>query len=174
MKPGHVVLIGLPGAGKSTAGRSAAAQLGVAFVDLDDRIAFEAGKTVPEILAELGEGAFRSLERDLMSNALAEPPQVIASGGGWAAQPGNLEAVTGRGIVIYLEATAEAAAKRVGDAADRPILQGGGSVLERVRELLGRREKYYRRAGHTIKTDGMTDTQVGSMIAALARKHGGL
>ena len=173
MKPGHVVLIGLPGAGKSTAGRSAAAQLGVAFVDLDDRIAFEAGKTIPEILAELGESAFRSLERDLMSNALAEPPQVIASGGGWAAQPGNLEAVAGRGIVIYLEATAEAAAKRVGDAADRPILQGG-SVLEKLTELLGRREKYYRRADHTIKTDGMTDTLVGSAIAALARRHGGL
>jgi shikimate kinase len=173
LKPGHVVLIGLPGAGKSTAGRSAAAQLGVAFVDLDDRIAFEAGKTIPEILAELGESAFRSLERDLMSNALTEPPQVIASGGGWAAQPGNLEAVAGRGIVIYLEATAEAAAKRVGDAADRPILQGG-SVLEKLTELLGRREKYYRRADHTIKTDGMTDTLVGSAIAALARRHGGL
>ena len=173
MKPGHVVLIGLPGAGKSTAGRSAAAQLGVAFVDLDERIAFEAGKTVPEILAELGESAFRSLERDLMLNALAEPPQVIASGGGWAAQPGNLETVNGRGITIYLETTPEAAAHRVGDAADRPILHGG-TVLEKMKELLGRREKYYRRADHTIKTEGMTDTLVGSAIAALARKHGGL
>ncbi|HKP29182.1 MAG TPA: shikimate kinase [Gemmatimonadales bacterium] len=167
------MLIGLPGAGKSSAGRSAAAQLGVAFVDLDERIAFEAGKTVPEILKELGEGAFRSLERDLMLNALAEPPQVIASGGGWAAQPGNLEAVAGRGIVIYLETTPEAAAERVGDAEDRPILHGH-SVLEKQRELLGRREKYYRRANHTIKTDGMTDTLVGSAIAALARRHGGL
>jgi len=169
------VLIGLPGVGKSTAGRSAAAQLGVAFVDLDERIAFEAGKTVPEILEELGESAFRSLERDLMGNALSEPPQVIASGGGWAAQPGNLEAVVGRGIVVYLEATPEAAAKRVGDgaAADRPIL-AGGPVLERLKELLARREKYYRRADHTIKTDGLTDTQVGSSIAALARRHGGL
>ena len=173
MKPRHVVLIGLPGAGKSSAGRSAAAQLGVAFVDLDERIAFEAGKTVPEILQELGEAAFRSIERDLMLNALAEPPQVIASGGGWAAQPGNLEAVGERGIVVYLETTPEAAALRVGDAADRPILHGG-TVLEKLRELLGRREKYYRRANHTIKTDGMTDTLVGSAIAALARRHGGL
>jgi shikimate kinase len=173
LKPGHIVLIGLPGVGKSTAGRSAAAQLGVAFVDLDDRIAFEAGKTVPEILQELGESAFRSLERDLMSNALAEPPQVIASGGGWAAQPGNLETVSGRGIVIYLEATPEAAAHRVGDAADRPILHGG-TVLEKMQELLGRREKYYRRADHIIKTDGLTDTLVASTIAALAKKHGGL
>lgn len=173
MKPGHVVLVGLPGAGKSTAGRSAAAQLGVAFVDLDARIAFEAGKTIPELLQELGESAFRSLERDLMLNALAEPPQVIASGGGWAAQPGNLDMVQGRGIVIYLETTPEAAAERVGDAADRPVLQGG-PVLEKLRELLGRREKYYQRADHRIRTDGMTDTLVGSTIAALAKKHAGL
>ena len=173
MKPGHIVLIGLPGAGKSSAGRSAAAQLGVAFVDLDDRIASAAGKTVPEILKELGESAFRSLERDQMGKALSEPPQVIASGGGWAAQPGNLETVVGRGIVIYLETTPEAAARRIGDASDRPILQGG-PVLEKLIELLGRREKYYRRANHSIKTDGMTDTMVGSAIAALARKHGGL
>lgn len=173
MKPGHVVLVGLPGAGKSSAGRSAAAQLGVAFVDLDERIAFEAGKTIPEILQELGEAAFRSIERDLMLNAFAEPPQVIASGGGWAAQPGNLESVAGRGIVVYLETTPEAAALRVGDATDRPILHGA-PVLERLKELLGRREKYYRRADYTIKTDGMTDTLVGSAIAALARRHGGL
>jgi len=173
VKPGHIVLIGLPGVGKSTAGRSAAAQLGVAFVDIDDRIAFEAGRTVPEVLTEMGESAFRALERDHMARAMKEPPQVIATGGGWAAQPGNLETVAGRAIVIYLEVTPEVAADRVGDAADRPIL-AGGPLLEKMKELLGRREKYYRRADHTIKTDDMTDTLVGSAIAALARRHAGL
>jgi len=173
MKPGHIVLIGLPGAGKSDAGRSAAAQLGVAFVDLDERIAFEAGRTVPEILEQRGEGAFRALERDVMARALTEPPQVISTGGGWAAQPGNLEQVAGRGILIYLQVTPVVAADRVGDAADRPILHGG-PVDEKLADLLARREKYYLRADHTVKTDGLTMTQVGSSIAALARRFGGL
>ena len=172
MKPGHIVLIGLPGTGKSTAGRSAAAQLGVAFVDLDERIAFEAGRTVPEILEDAGEASFRALERDAMGKALTEPPQVIATGGGWAAQPGNMEAVAGRGIVVYLKVSPAVAARRVGDPTDRPIL-AGGPIIDRLTELLGRREKYYKRADHTIDTDTLTDTEVGSSIAALARRFGG-
>ena len=77
--------------------------------------------------------------------------------------------------MVYLEATPEVAARGLGDGAaeDRPIL-AGGPVLERLKELLARREKYYRRADHTIETDGRTDTQVGSSIAVLARRHGGL
>jgi len=173
MRPGHIILIGLPGTGKSTAGRSAAAQLGVAFVDLDERIAFEAGRTVPDLLEELGEASFRARERDAMGKALSEPPQVIATGGGWAAQPGNLEALAGRGLVIYLKVSPAAAARRVGDATDRPIL-AGGPVIDRLTELLGRREKYYRRADHTIDTDNLTMTETGSTIAALARRFGGL
>lgn len=173
MKPGHVVLVGLPGAGKSTAGRLAASALGVGFVDLDEQIAASTGRAVPEIIAQDGEGQFRERERDAMHRALAGPPAVIASGGGWAAQPGNLEAVGGKGMVVFLAVTPSVAARRLGNGDGRPLL-AGGPVLDRLTELHGRREKYYRRAAYSIETDTRTAEAVAASIATLARKHAGL
>ncbi len=173
MKPGHIVLVGLSGAGKSTVGRRAAAELGVGFVDLDEQIAAETGRVVADIITQDGEAPFRERERDAMLRTLAGPPAVIAPGGGWAAQPGNLAAVRGRGIVVYLKATPAVIARRVGDASGRPIL-AGGPVIDRLSELLGTREKYYKRADHTVETDNLTMTEVSSTLAALARRFGGL
>jgi len=173
MKPGHVVLVGLPGAGKSTAGRRAAAEMALGFLVLDEQIATESGLSIPELIARDGESQFRVRERDTMLRTLGGPPTVIAPGGGWAAQPGNLEAVEGIGIVVYLEVTPAVAARRLGDASGRPLL-ADGPVLERLTELQGRREKYYRRAAHTIATDDKSAAQVAVAIAALARKHAGL
>lgn len=168
-----MILVGLPGAGKSTAGRRAARDLGAHFVDLDDRIAAAAGRPVAELLTRDGEAAFRALERDAMDRALREPPQVIAPGGGWAAQPGNLEAVAGRGLVIFLEVSPAVAAARLGDANGRPLL-GGGPLVDRLSDLLARREKHYRKADHTVPTEGLTADRVAIAITALARKHAGL
>ena len=70
--------------------------------------------------------------------------------------PGISKQVAGRGILIYLQVTPVVAAERVGDAADRPILHGG-PVDQKLADLLARREKYYLRAEHTVKTDGLTD-----------------
>ena len=173
MKPGHVVLVGLPGAGKTTAGRGAAAELGVGFVDLDERIATAAGRSVPDIIAQDGEAAFRERERDAMRETLAGPPTVIAPGSGWAAQPGNLDAVEGKGLVVYLAVTPAIAARRLGDANGRPLL-AGAPLLDRLTELQGRREKYFRRAEYTVATDEGTARQVATLIAGLARTHGGL
>lgn len=173
MKPGHIVLVGLPGAGKSTAGRRAAAELGVGFVDLDEHIAAESGLSVTDLIARDGEGQFRERERDAMVRTLSGPPAVIAPGGGWSAQPGNLEGVHGKGVVVYLDAGPAVAARRLGDATGRPLL-AGGSLLDKLTELHGRREKYYRRAGHTIATEDQSVEQVAAAIAGLARKHAGL
>ena len=82
--------MGLPGAGKSTVGPLVAAALGARWSDLDDLIVAEAGRTIPAIWAEEGEAGFRLRERAAMAAALADGPQVIAAGGGWIAQPGNL------------------------------------------------------------------------------------
>ena len=173
MKPGHVVLIGLPGAGKSTAGPAAAGELGVGFHDLDALVEEAAGRTIQAILASDGEAAFRELERDAMWRALSQPPQVIATGGGWAAQPGNLEAVQGKGIVVYLQVGAAQAAARLGDATGRPIL-AGGPLLDKLTDLLARREKHYKKADQTVNTDGKSVAEVASAVAALARKYCGL
>lgn len=173
MKPGHVVLIGLPGAGKSTAGSAAAGELGVGFRDLDALVEAAAGRSIADILASAGEAAFRELERDAMAQALVQPPHVIATGGGWAAQPGNLEAVAGKGIVVYLQVSPAQAADRLGDAAGRPML-AGGPLFGKLTELLARREKHYRKADQTVSTEGRSAADVASAVAALARKYCGL
>jgi Shikimate kinase len=81
-----IILIGLPGAGKTTAAPHAAQLLDAPWCDLDQRIVGGTGQSIAEIFAGRGEPHFRDLERREMERALAEPPQVIAAGAGWAAQ----------------------------------------------------------------------------------------
>lgn len=167
----HVVLVGLPGAGKSTAGRLAAAELEAAFRDLDDDIARNAGMPVPGIFAERGEGAFRALEREAMEEALAAAPHVIAPGGGWAAQEGVLEAAAARALSVHLRVSPQTAARRLGDAADRPLL--AGRPRERLAALAASRAPFYRQAEASVDTEGHSPPEVAAAVAQLARSRGG-
>ena len=80
----HIVLIGLPGSGKTTVGRIVAEKLSAGFVDIDSILNRKEGKPIAMIFAEKGEPAFRDMERKEMEAALANAPAVLAPGGGWA------------------------------------------------------------------------------------------
>lgn len=167
----HIVLVGLPGAGKSSAGRILAGLLQTSFADLDEVIVRDTGLSIAELFAGRGEPTFRAIERAAMDRAVAEPPQVIAPGGGWAAQPGNLEAAEPLALVIYLSVTPEVAAARLEEDRDRPLLQG--DPYRRLEQLLHQRERFYRRAGFEVVTDAMTPNRVAEAAAQLARQYGG-
>jgi shikimate kinase len=149
----------------------AATLLDASFTDIDEVIVRETGNTIPELFAHQGEHAFRALERQWMSRALSEAPHVIAPGGGWAAQPGNLESVESAGLVIYLSVTPEVAAARLDEARDRPLLKG--DPHHRLEQLLQERERFYLRAAFEIPTDAMTPARVAEAVASVARRYGG-
>ncbi|NOT09307.1 MAG: shikimate kinase [Gemmatimonadales bacterium] len=170
MQRKHLVLVGLPGSGKSTVGRLVAETLGTALTDLDRIVAGASGRSVAELFAEQGEPAFRRIERAAMDGAIAAPPHVIAPGGGWIAEPGNLEAA-GHAWLLYLAVAPETAAERLAGDLSRPLLAGPDRG-ESLRDLLRQRERWYRRAQDEIDAAGPPEA-VARLVIARARAKAG-
>lgn len=169
----HLILVGLPGSGKSTVGALAAAELCVGFTDLDGVVEAMAGVPITEIFATRGEAAFRELEREAMDAALLGSPQVIAPGGGWAAQPGNLAAAEDRALVMYLAISPEAAARRLDGDMTRPLLAGAAQPREMLEQLLLAREPFYRLAAIEVDAESGPPEFVAKAVVSAARGVGG-
>jgi shikimate kinase len=170
--PRHVVLVGLPGAGKSTVGELAAAALGAPLFDIDKLLVRQMGRPVAQIFGMMGEAAFRQMERDAVAAAEAGPPAVIVPGGGWAAQPGQLEATRPAGLILYLKCPPATAVKRTEQGEARPLLVGVDPA-HRMGELLEAREPYYQLADYVVDAGPRPAGTVAEDVVKLARQHGG-
>lgn len=168
----HIVLVGLPGAGKSTVGRMVAERLKTNFVDIDTVLVRKEGKPITMIFAEKGEPAFREMERKEVEAALANEPAVIVPGGGWAAQPGQLDGARAHGYFVYLKARAEVAAGRAEPSGTRPVLMGGDPV-DQMRTLYKERDSYYAKADATVLTEAKPAEKVADEIVRLAQTSAG-
>jgi shikimate kinase len=158
------VLIGPPGAGKSTVGPLLAARLGVGFVETDQQVEAVAGKPVGEIFIEDGEVAFRAMEREAVAQAVTRRGQVVALGGGAVLDPGTQRLLAGL-PVVYLATGFAAAAKRVGMDRPRPLLIG--NPRGRLRELLEQRLPIYENLARiTVATDDRAPEEIADEIAA--------
>lgn len=167
---GPVVLIGAPGAGKSTVGRLLAARLGRDFHDVDAVIEQRQGRPIRDIFAYDGEAAFREVERDTTLELL-DLPAVVSLGGGAPMTPAIQEALAGH-TVVWLEVTAGRAADRVGLNVARPLLLG--NVRGQMRALLEKRlPTYAALATHRVSTDDLTPEQVAETVLALLGAGGG-
>ena len=168
----HVLLIGLPGAGKTVVGRRTARRLKAEFVDVDDLIEREQGQAVREIFAARGETAFRALEAEAVRRLLAGGAQVLSPGGGWAAQPGSLEGVHDSALTVWLEVQPTVALSRALRSGARPLLDGP-DPLSRMEALERARKERYQRAEATVQTSDLTPDQVAEKVAELARRLAG-
>jgi shikimate kinase len=172
----HLILIGLPGAGKSTVGRVLAERLGRPFLDLDDEIERREARSVAELFAERGEGYFRERERALTEELRRAPESlVLATGGGWVTNPGVVALLRPPGRIIYLEVAPERALERLGAApqAVRPLLQRPDpmAALRALSDIRG--PLYEASADAVIRTDLIAVQQVANAAAELASVAGG-
>ena len=170
--PKHLILVGLPGAGKSTAGRLLAERLDTHCTDIDPLIERASGMTVAELFAEEGEGAFRDRERRAVLQSLDLPPHVVAPGGGWAAEPGNIEAVDQLAVTVWLAIDPATAAARLEGDRSRPLLEQGppGAVLA---DLARTRAPFYRKAAAQVDVSALTPTEVADRLLTVARERAG-
>jgi shikimate kinase len=129
------VLVGAPGAGKTTVGRELAEHLGVDFIDVDAVIAQESGKSIPDIFIEDGEAQFRRLEKDAVLMILGEASGVVSLGGGAVIDP-EVRAALADHRVVWLRVSAAQAASRVGLTGARPLLMGNvrGTLIALLEE----------------------------------------
>jgi shikimate kinase len=164
------VLIGPPGAGKSSVGALLAAELGVPFADTDDLVADAAGKPVGDIFIDDGEPAFRELERRAVGRALeAAGPDggVLALGSGAVLDPDVRRMLAGL-VIVYLEADFTTVARRTG--MDRPRVVMPGNPRGQLRAMLAeRRPVYAELAGITVPTDDTAPEEVAADLAKRLR-----
>ena len=161
------VLVGVMGAGKTTAGRLLAGLLGVEFRDTDAAIEAVAGKPIPEIFVDDGEPHFRALEAAAVADALDGYDGVLALGGGAILADETRQRLAGH-TVVFLSVGLPDAMKRVGMGSGRPLLSvNPRATLKYLMDQ--RRPLYLEVAKHTVRTDGRTPEDVAAEIADLIR-----
>jgi len=167
MKP-YVVLIGPPGAGKSSVGRRLSELLDLPFADTDEIVEAQAGKAIPDIFIEDGEPRFREFEAAAVNAALTEHAGVLSLGGGAIMNPETREAL-GSHRVVFLTVGLAAASPRVGFSRNRPLLIG--SPRKQWLQLFQQREPLYLEvADLTVATDELTVNEVAEVVLSETRR----
>lgn len=161
-----ILLVGLPGAGKSTLAPLLAKALGLPARDSDALIEQAMGRSIAEIFAGEGESRFRAEERRVLERLLSGPAAVIAAGGGALLDPGLREAAQARATTIWLDADLDTLAARLGDARGRPLLVG--DIRARLTALKRTRDPIYATAPIRVDAGLVPEAVVTAILDALA------
>ena len=157
----NIVLIGMPGSGKSAVGRVLASETGRPFADTDQYITEKAGKAIPDIFREDGEPAFRDLESGIIRELSKQGGQIISTGGGAVLRPENVTALRQNGRLYWLNRNPEALVP----TDDRPL----ADTVEKMKQLYLVREPVYRAAADEIVPVTGTPEKAAKMIESSVR-----
>ena len=167
----NVILIGMPGSGKSTVGVLLAKTLGLDFVDTDLLLQRREGALLQDLLDRRGLEAFLDAEEEAV-RALDCAGCVVATGGSAVCRPAAAEHLRALGAVVYLRTPPEELARRIGDITTRGVAMGPGETLA---GLYARRRPLYETCAHlTVDTGGLTlEQSVAAVLRALTGLEGG-
>lgn len=161
----NLVLIGMPGSGKSTVGKILSRMLCMPLVDTDALVEQTAGKTIPALFAQEGEAAFRDRETAAARQAAALDNTVIATGGGIVLRPENMEALAATGMIFFRDRDLEDILGE--DHMGRPLV---GRDPEKLRILYTQRIELYRKYAQYVISNTKTAEEAAARIAALYRE----
>lgn len=164
----HLILVGLPGSGKSTVGEALAERLNRSFLDFDREIERRESASISEIFAIHGEHYFRQQELELTLELRQCGNMIVAPGGGWVTNKGVVEIVRPPAMIVYLKVRPETALARLGaQRAARPLLSRPDPLGE-LRRLLAERDPLYSKADHVVSTEVSDIKRLVDKLAELA------
>ena len=164
----HLILVGLPGAGKSVVGEALAERLTRSFLDFDREIERRQSTSISEIFAVRGEPYFRQQEIELTLELRQCGNMIVAPGGGWVTNKGVVDIIRPPAKLIYLKVKPETALKRLGaSAAARPLLSRPDPLGE-LKRLLAERESLYSQADHVVSAEALDVKRLVDKLAELA------
>ena len=168
----NLALIGYRGTGKSTVAKLVAARLGWHVISTDARIIKQAGRTIPDIVAQDGWEHFRDLETAVCGELKAQDRLVIDAGGGMILRPANVAAIKPHSLVFWLTATIETITQRIAEDTQRPSLTTGKTFVEEIREVLTvRTPKYQAAADYIVATDERSPEDIAAEVVSIFNQH---
>jgi len=164
----HLILVGLPGSGKTTIGQAVAEKTGRTFLDIDLEIERREGRSISQIFAERGEPYFRKKEREVTEELTLVGNMIVSPGGGWVTDPEVVALVCPPSQLVYLKVRPATALKRLGPMRSMRPLLSRPNPLGELERLLNARKSAYESASYIVDTELLNPQRVTEKVIELA------